>query len=148
MTHRTDVLTGTVLVGMCALGFYATTFFREVPASLSQNVPPTFFPRLVLAVMAILSVSLVVLGSRRPGTQFEKPPRSVLVTAVLLSTAVVLLPYLGMLVTVLLVAIVLPLYWGERRTVSIAALALGLPLAIHLIFGIGLRMRFPKGILW
>ena len=66
-------------------------------------------------------------------------------TAVLLTLAVFLVTRLGMLSTLFLVSILLPLYWGERRPVRIAILALALPLAIHLIFAVALGMRFPRG---
>ncbi len=114
---------------------------------LSQNVPPTFFPRLVLGVIAALSAALLVRGSTRQGEPKEKVPASVFVTAAIITAIVALVPRLGMLSTVCLASIVLPLTWGERRVWRIALLAVGLPLGIYLIFVLPLGMRFPDALL-
>ena len=148
MSERSDVVVGSAFLVFCGLAFFATTSFQEVPIALSQNVPPTFFPRLVLLVIAALSFVLVVLGWKRPSGPKEKTPPTVFVTAGIFVMAVALLPYLGMHTTVFIVAIVLPVYWGERRPVPVAVLALALPLTIHVIFAVALGMRFPRGLLW
>ncbi len=115
---------------------------------LSQNVPPTFFPRIVLAVLALLSLALLAFSRNKrdePSAPLERP---VYVTAGIFTVAVALVPYVGMLATVFLVSIGLSLYWGERSVIRIAGLALGLPLAVYVVFVLALGMRFPSGVLW
>ena len=145
-----DVFAGVLILAFCLLAFWGTTTIGKVPAMLSQNVPPTFFPRVVLAAMAVLS--LVLIGSGLTETKSaksrEKLRPSVFVTAGIFTIAVALVSRLGMLPTVFLVSIVLPLYWGERRLVPVTILAVGLPLVIHLLFTVALGMRFPAGALW
>jgi len=114
---------------------------------LSQNIPPTFFPRFILAVLAAMSAALVATGWSRKGEPKEKVPASVFLTAALITGLVALVPRLGMLSTVCLSSIVLPLCWGQRRVVWIALLALCLPLGIYLLFVAGLGVRFPEGLL-
>ena len=143
-----DVLAGMALLVLCGVVFFLTTTFREVPAMLSQNVPPTFFPRLVVGAIAFLSIVLVGLGLRPETREREKIKPEALVTAVIFIIAIALVPHLGMLATVFLVALVLPVYWGERRFVWIAILAIGLPVAIHIVFALALGMRLPRGVLW
>lgn len=145
-THG-DVFVGLGLLLFCAGAYGSTTTFRSVPAALSQNVPPTFFPRLVLGAIAALSLLLVLRGIGRAPEPREKVSARVPVTGILLVLAVVLVAPLGMLATVGLVALVLPYYWGERRPARLAALALGLPLAIHGIFAVAFGLRFPRGFL-
>jgi NO-binding membrane sensor protein with MHYT domain len=143
-----DVVAGVALLLVCGTAFYATTTFREVPAMLSQNVPPTFFPRIVLAVLALLSLALLAFSRNKrdePRAPLERP---VYVTAGIFTVAVALVPYVGMLATVFLVSIGLSLYWGERSVIRIACLALGLPLAVYVVFVLALGMRFPSGVLW
>lgn len=148
MSERSDVAVGSALLAFCTVAFFATTSFREVPAALSQNVPPTFFPRLVLIVIAALSLTLIAVGWKQPNAYRERTQPTVRVTAGIFVLAVALLPYIGMLATVCLAAIVLPVYWGERRLVPIVVLAVALPLTIHVIFAVALGMRFPRGVLW
>lgn len=162
-----DSLAGLVVLGVCAVAWRLTAGFDEVPAILSQNVPPTFFPRLVIGTAALLGGLLVAGGIRRraresvdhaaagePSTPRGKaggaalPPPVFWATAGLVAAAGVLIPLAGTLLTLGLVAIALPLLWGERRIRLIVALALGLPGAIHVVFTLALGVRFPVGQVW
>ena len=144
MRHQ-DSLIGVGLIAFCAFVFWLTTGFDEVPPMLSQNVPPTFFPRLVLGIIALLSLALIVAGLRKEREPKEKIEPAVFVTAAIIAIAGTLLSFAGTLLTLSLVAIVLPLAWGERRAHLIGALALGLPAAVYVIFSIALGIRFPVG---
>ena len=53
--------------------------------------------------------------------------------------------FLGTLVTLFLVGLILPRIWGERRWHLIAALAVGLPVGIYVVFSVLLDVRFPPG---
>jgi len=142
-----DAVAGLVLLLFCALAFWLTTRLETVPAMLSQNVPPTFFPRLVLAMIALLSVALVARGFRRSREARERVEAAVYVTAAIVTGSIFLVAPLGMLLTVSLLAVALPLCWGERRAGRIAILAVVLPLAIYVVFTLALGVRFPAGVL-
>ena len=144
MRHQ-DSLIGLCLIAFCAFVFWLTTGFDEVPPMLSQNVPPTFFPRLVLAIIALLSLALIVQGLKKTAEAKEKIKPAVFVTAAIIAVAGALLSYAGTLLTLSLVAIVLPVAWGERRAHLIGALAVCLPAAVYLIFSVALGIRFPAG---
>ena len=143
-----DASTGVALLLFCGSVFYATTTFRDVPAMLSQNVPPTFFPRVVLAAIALLSIALIATSGRKLDEPKPALEPSVYVTAGIFVMAIALVPYLGMLAAVFVVSIGLPLYWGERSVLRIACLASGLVVAVHVLFVLALGMRFPSGVLW
>lgn len=144
MKHH-DTITGLVLLGLCALAYWLTTGFSEVPAMLSQNVPPTFFPRLVIGVVAVLSVVLVVTGWRLEPEIAGPLPPAFWTTVAIIAAAGVLTGILGTLLTLGIIAVVLPIAWGERRYRLIAALAICLPACIYLVFTLGLDVRFPAG---
>jgi len=57
----------------------------------------------------------------------------------------VMLSYAGTLLTLFLVAVVLPIAWGERRPHIVGALAFGLPAAVYIVFTLALGVRFPAG---
>lgn len=162
-----DSLAGLAILGVCAVAWRLTVGFDEVPAILSQNVPPTFFPRLVIATAALLGGLLIAGGIRRravdladrstaggPAVSGDKaggaalPPPVFWASAGLVAAAGVLIPLVGTLLTVGLVAIALPLLWGERRFRLVAALAVGLPGAIYAVFTLALGVRFPVGLIW
>ena len=92
-----DVLMGGSLLAFCAVAFYATTLFREVPAMLSQNVPPTFFPRVVLGAMAVFAGMLIVSGLRQPRQPRRAFPTTTIGTAVVFMVTVSLVELVGML---------------------------------------------------
>ena len=144
MRHQ-DSLIGVCLIAFCALVFWLTTGFDEVPPMLSQNVPPTFFPRLVLSIIALLSLALVVQGLKKEVDAKETIEPAVFVTAAIIAVAGLLLSFAGTLLTLSLVAIVLPIAWGERRAHLIGALAVCLPAGVYLIFSLALGIRFPAG---
>lgn len=144
MRHQ-DSLIGVCLIAFCAFVFWLTTGFEEVPPMLSQNVPPTFFPRLVLAIITFLSAALIAQGLRKTRDVHEKVEPAVFVTAVIVAATGVLLTLAGTFLTLFLVAIVLPLAWGERRWHLVAALAVCLPTAVYLLFTLALGVRFPAG---
>lgn len=144
MRHQ-DCLIGVCLIAFCAFVFWLTAGFDEVPAMLSQNVPPTFFPRLVLAIIAALSGILVIQGLAKARERNERVAPAVFVTGALIAVAGVLLSFAGTFLTLFLVAVVLPLAWGERRAHLIVALALGVPVTVYLVFTLVLGVRFPAG---
>lgn len=142
-----DTVAGLVWLLFCAMGFWLTTRLETVPAMLSQNVPPTFFPRLVLGMIALLSVALVIRGLRQSREARERVEAAVYATAAIITASVFLVAPLGMLLTVSLLAVALPLCWGERRAGRITILAIALPLAIYVVFTLALGVRFPGGVL-
>ncbi|HSG64478.1 MAG TPA: tripartite tricarboxylate transporter TctB family protein [Gammaproteobacteria bacterium] len=144
MRHQ-DSLIGVCLIAFCAFVFWLTTGFDEVPPMLSQNVPPTFFPRLVLAIIALLSVLLTLQGLKKDRDVNTMIEPAVYVTAAIIAATGVMLAYAGTFPTLFLVAIVLPIAWRERRWHLIGALAIGLPVAVYVIFTLALGVRFPSG---
>lgn len=164
-----DTLVGLVLLGFCAVAWWLTTGFDSVPPMLAQNVPPTFFPRLVILTAALLGVVMILDEIRRslwgaadaaavrraasttekePPAPFALPPPAFWGTVGVIAAAGVSIPLLGTLPSLGMIAVALPLVWGERRFRLVAGLALGLPAAIHVVFAIGLGVRFPAGSVW
>ncbi len=144
MRHQ-DTIVGVVLLVFCAIVYWLTTDFVEVPAMLSQNVPPTFFPRLVLSVVALLSVTLIFSGlGKTPKTTSRIEP-AVAVTALIIVVAGVLVGLIGTMLTLSMIAVAIPVAWGERRLRPIGMLAISLPAGIYVIFSLALGIRFPTG---
>ena len=144
MKHH-DTITGLVLLGLCAVTYWLTTGFSEVPAMLSQSVPPTFFPRLIISFVAVLSAVLVVTGLRKTPKVPSVLPAVFWTTVAIIASAGFLTGFFGTLMTLGIIAVALPIAWGERRYGLIGALAFCLPTFIYLVFTLGLDVRFPAG---
>ncbi len=147
MKPHSDTLVGIVLLIFCGIALWLTAGFTEVPIILSQNIPPTFFPRLVLMIIVGLSVVLILSGLRSAKKPNAKIPSTVLVTALVITVAVAATEVAGIFPVLFLVSVVLPLCWKERRFHFIALLALFLPTSIYLIFTIILGVQFPHGLI-
>ena len=142
-----DTVAGLAMLLVSAAGFLLTFGFDEVPAILSQNIPPTFFPRVVLTTTALLSVLLLIRGLRTKGPKKVPVPPIVFVTGGAIAIAVLLLRPLGVFPVIILACLVLPLLWGERRIRGVLLFAALTPAAIYIVFVHFLQLRFPPGIL-
>ena len=149
---RGGVGEGALLLALCAVLYWLTTRFDSVPAALSQNVPPEFFPRLLLAVIALLAVVLMLRGgggkdgAGSPGhSDAPAENRKGLVAAATVWLACALFTYVGAAPAMFFSCLALPLIWGERRRGMLALYALGFPAAVYAVFALLLEVRFPDG---
>jgi|TARA_B110000263_G_C15173818_1_gene448208 putative tricarboxylic transport membrane protein len=144
MKHE-NTIAGILLLGFCAIAYWLTMGFGSVSPMLAQNVPPTFFPRVVLFILAVLSGILIFTGIGRKPKSAEFLPASFWKTVGIIISTGVLAYFLGILITLAVIAVVLPIAWGERRYRLIATLAIFLPISIYIVFTLGLDVRFPAG---
>lgn len=151
--HTTDVVVALIILTICGILYYITTTFDEVSDLLAQNVPPEFFPQLVLIIIAILTLGVPfehLLHTRRGGNidseRSDRIKRMPYFTGGLLIMFVIGIPYLGMLLTMIGLCLVLPLLWGERRLKLIIPFAIVFPLAVAYLFNKILLVFFEPGI--
>ena len=154
LLHTTDLVVALVIFAICAVLYYVTTTFEEVSNLLAQNIPPEFFPQLVIIIIAILTLGVPfehLLHTRRgeniDSDRSERIKRMPYVTAALLIALVIGIPYLGMLLTLIGVCALLPLMWGERRVKLILPFAILFPLAVAYLFNKVLLVYFEPGVL-
>jgi putative tricarboxylic transport membrane protein len=151
--HRVDLAVTAVILALCAFLFWDTTRFERVPASLAQNVQPTMFPRLLLAVIVAMAVFLPFehLQKKRQGIDLDSTRRDwvrpiTYVTGLVLLGVVIAVPWLGTFVAMVVACALLPVLWGERRYWLVAIYAIAFPLAITALFVGGLEVNFEPGI--
>ncbi|MGH8736520.1 MAG: tripartite tricarboxylate transporter TctB family protein [Burkholderiales bacterium] len=149
-----DGIAGLVCLAL-SLGMLALT--RGLPQSAMVPVGPGFYPRVVLVMMAVLSLMLLIFDLRagragRPGgAKPALPPnyRLVAITFSAFIVYVVLLPPLGFRIATFL--FVAALQWllerprGMRRWALLAVIALATPLLTHLAFEHYLSVLLPRG---
>jgi putative tricarboxylic transport membrane protein len=151
--HMVDLAVTAVIVALCAFLFWDTTGFERVPASLAQNVQPTMFPRLLLAVIVLMALFLpfehvqkkvhgIDLDSAR--SDWVRP--ITYVTGLVLLGVVIAIPWLGTFVAMVVACALLPVLWGERRWWLVAVYAIAFPVGITLVFVAGLEVNFEPGI--
>lgn len=153
MSLGRDGIVGLVLFAI-SLGLFIQSF--SLPHLPIVPVGPGFYPRIVLAFMALASAALVVQDlarSRAPAPAAASAPRRnyrlVAVAFAIVAAYVVLLPPLGfrlataLFVAALQVAIALPR--SARGWAVLAAVAVGTAAATYLVFEKYLLVLLPRG---
>ncbi len=146
-TLRWDYVVGAVVIVFCAVVYYITTTFDEVPEALSHGVPPTQFPRLILGIMVFLSGLMMYQASHREPKVRKPVPRMVYLSAGLLVLFVVGINTIGTIIPMVLFCVALAVLWGERRYWILAIYAIVFPIAVYFLFTKLLEVRFPRGFL-
>lgn len=154
IVHGTDLVVALLLLAGCGFLFYVTTTFEKVSDLLAQNVPPEFFPRLVLIFIALLAAGLPfehLLLARQSSDidaeRSERLPAMPYLTAALLMLVVVAIPYVGMLLGMVAVCLLLPRLWGERRWQIVVPFAVVFPLVVGFVFNRLLMVYLEPGML-
>ena len=150
--HLTDLaITLVVLLG-CAFFYWETTKFEEVSSLLGDNMPPQAFPRLILGVIAVLVIILPFehLFNRSGIGKLDEGRQSgielmTIISALLLIFVVISIDWLGTLGSMILVALALPILWGERRWYLLVPFALIFPGLVTLLFAYVLGVHFEPG---
>jgi len=138
------VAEGGVLLALCAWLYWVSTGFDSVPAALSQNVPPELFPRLLLLIIAGLSVVMMWQGR---GVSAAPVPRvrRVLLVAAAAWVGCALFALTGVVILVACCGALCAL-WGERRPAKLVLYALLYPAAVYAVFVLFLGLRLPDGV--
>jgi len=154
LLHTTDLVVALIILAICGFLYYVTTTFDEVSELLAQNIPPEFFPQLVIIIIAILTLGVPfehLLHKRRgrdiDSERSDRIRRMPYLTAGLIIALVLAIPYIGMLLTMIGLCALLPLLWGERRLKLLIPFAILFPLAVAYLFNKILLVYFEPGIL-
>ncbi len=152
LVHPTDLVVALIILAICATLYLVASTFDEVSNMLAQNIPPEFFPQLVITIIAILTLGVPfehLLHARRgeniDSDRSDRVKRMPYLTGALLIMLVLGIPYLGMLLTMFGICVVLPLLWGERRFRLVAVFAILFPLAVAYLFNKVLLVYFHPG---
>lgn len=144
--RRQDMVVGAVAWAGCAAAFALTfRFGSTTPAAMMGGMGAEFFPRLVIAVIALLALC-VVLGLGNPASAAPAPvPGIVWITMAVLAGYVALLEVGGMWLTSFVLMVGLGRLWGERSWARLSLVAGALLLAIWGVFVKLLKGGFPAG---
>ncbi len=147
----TDLILAIIIIAVCGFLYFVSTRFEEASEQMSQNIPPEWFPQLLLVF--IIALTLVIPFEHRfkgkkvldKDRQAQVKPISI-GSAALLAAIMFLMPWLGTFVTMVCVCILIPLLWGERRLKILIPYAILFPAAVTLLFTKVLGVYFESGI--
>ena len=150
----TDLWVAIIILGGVGLLWYHSTLWDELPAFVQRGLPPTLFPRIWLAAIAIMALFLpfeqFLQGKRGKDLDKERAQR---VKPITYLTMLLMVPisasmeWLGSVVVIVLICVVLPLIWGERRWHILIPYILLFPPAVIFLFKIAFKVNFEPGII-
>lgn len=154
LVHRVDLGLTLVILAICGVVYYFTTTFEDVSALLADNVPPQWFPRLMIWSIIVLSLllpfeHLFLEGGKKKLDEDRAAaiPRMAIYTAILLIVIVASIEVVGMLLAMIFACIALPLLWSERRYRMLVLYAVLFPAAIAVVFSQILKIYFEPGLI-
>jgi hypothetical protein len=144
--RRTDVVVGAVALAGCAAAFALTFHFTATtPAAMMSGMGAEFFPRLILAAMAVLAVC-ILFGIGNPPMETPAPiPPIVWITVAILAAYLVAVEIVGMWIASFVLVVGLGRLWEPRSLWRLSAAAAGLLLVIGFTFVRVLKGQFPEG---
>jgi putative tricarboxylic transport membrane protein len=154
MINRTDLVVSAILLAVCAWLYYLTTTFDAVSPLFSQDMPPERFPRMLLWIIAGLSLALPFEKQLRgdKGKVLDKararPARPIVyLTTAFLVLMVFGIKWIGTFLVLVAVCLALPLLWGERRLKILVPFVLLFPAAVIMLFSHVLGVYFDPGVM-
>ena len=146
MTLPKDFIPGAIILVVCGGLFYLTTQFETDPLGMTQGMPATYMPRLVLTIIASLAVLMIVQGVLAGKVERkDAPPLKMWSTAIILGIAAATFETIGVPLAFFGVCVVIPYLWGARNYLAICIFAVALPAAIFIVFRGVLGLRLPLG---
>lgn len=142
-----DIWIALAILAFCAVIYWLTTTFDTMPAALVPGMGAQAFPRLLLGVIAVLTLALAWSSRGRPDEGREPIPGIVYLTVVATLAFMAVLWLAGMVAAMVIGFIGMGLLWGERRLAWLAGSAVGLAAFIYLLFTKGFGIPLPKGLL-
>lgn len=150
----TDLWVTVIILGVVGVLWYHTTLWDPLPAFVQRGLPPSLFPRIWLGVMAALALILpfeqYLQGAHGAALDRDRarPVKPIAYLTMLLMVPISgAMEWLGSIVVIVLICIVLPLIWGERRYHILVPYVVLFPPAVIFFFKIAFKVNFEPGVL-
>ena len=154
LVHGVDAGIALVLLALCGWLYYLTSSFDQPSALMGENIPPEFFPRLLLWFIGALALIMpfehrVVPGAAEKLAKGRSTPTDKMAyySIVLLLLIVASMSLIGVALSLVFACLALPLLWGERRWALLIPFAIFFPTAITVLFAKVLHVYFHPGLI-
>ena len=146
---KIDIGMATALILFSVLVFVLSSGY-PIPKS---GLPVNAFPRILAGIMLVLSGALIVTAVRNRATRplcfkgFTKGPKLIMVVTGILIGYILILKYMGFLLSSMLFMMMMLRLFGERRKGVLILLPAGFVAALYIIFQKLAMVPLPKGIM-
>lgn len=144
---HSDLIAAGALLALSAAVFVVSSGF---PGGREGDPGAAFFPRFIAAVIALFAIVQAVRYLRDERTRIhEIDPGTTRRLAVVMAfpiAYVLLMPFVGFLVTTIAFLAAFMWYSGARSIPVVAGSSIGITLVLHYVFGVFFRVPLPEGI--
>ena len=154
LVNVADAVIALVLIALCIWLYFVSAQFDEPSAMLGENIPPEFFPRLLLWFIGALALIMpfeyrVVPGAaEKLASGRDKPTAKMAYLSIIVLVLIVTsMSLIGVALSLVLACLALPLIWGERRWKLLIPFAIFFPTAISVLFAKVLKVFFHPGLI-
>jgi len=152
--NRTDLYIAVILLAFSLLAWHHSTLWETPMAAFTSVVPPTWFPRLVLGCVIAMAIFLPIeqrlkgkAGDELDHDRSDSIKPICYITTVAMVSIAASMEWLGTVVTIVLICIVLPLLWGERRWIILVPFVILFPLVVIVLFKVLFSVNFEPGVI-
>jgi putative tricarboxylic transport membrane protein len=144
---HTDLVAAGALLALSAVVFVVSGDF---PAGQEGDPGAAFFPRFIAAAIALFALLQAADYLRSEREQLHEIDPGATKRLVVVGTFpiayVLLMPFVGYLVTTIVFLATFMWYSGARSIPIVAGSSVGITLALHYVFGVFFRVPLPEGI--
>ena len=144
--RNAEIVEGLVVIGISAFLFSMTWDFSESLVTMTAAPSPALIPRIVLVLLMALGAYRLVLAiiTVPIDSTLEIPwNKTVWLTALIALAYVFASTQIGLALPAPLLCIAIACLWGGRNVWAIAAIAIGLPVFVWLVFVVAFGSYLP-----
>lgn len=135
-----------LILAVCVTAFVMTLNFASVPPPLRRGMAPETFPRVIMGLVAILTLASLIRETRGLAGQGKAAiPAVFFYSAASLLGLFLVGAHVDLLLAIGLFVGCVMWLWGERRPLLVGGAALVVPAVLFLLFSEVLGIRFPRG---
>lgn len=149
-----DLKVTIIILFIITIFFYETKQFDEVSNLLGDNIRPETFPKILIAIIALMSLYLPFENNflKKQQKDLDKDRAEPIlkitwITIGFLIIATIISTFLGIVLTMSFVCLGLPLIWGEKNLLLVIVYSIIFPILIYLVFQKLLGVYLEPGIL-
>ena len=125
-----------------------TTFtFDVVPPILNRGIQPATFPKGLLVLIIIMTLTIYYLSLKNPWKNEKKLPKSFFLTLLSFIIFALISKTLDFFLAISALSIFVSYCWGEKRLFYLLIVGIIFPIIVFVFFESILGLRFPPGII-
>jgi len=151
---KSNIIMGFIFMMIAVFAYVTAASFKGMVRS--DNIGPSVWPKFLCILLGAFSFILIIQNllskeTKDSEAEVEKTPQNfkrVVFLCLVIGIFLILTNFLGIYIAIVFLAPISMYLLGERKTIPIVSITIGMILFIYLIFQVGLKVPLPKGLLF